>query len=450
MLDEIKRLKAQGLSNRAIAKQLGISETTVRRAPHKEEANARRNFERARARALANQKQDDPTEEAPRKQEHDDGSVTASAVTVDCIRSEDDLLRACSISLKDYVIVDRSHRAWTQLGAESRIYQMHHVSIRLAPRLSRLYRQAQRVFWPAKAHRQPLQRKTVAFIPDSQNGYVWDSRHRYLEPLHDRLAWDVAVQLCEDQQPEVIFLLGDMLDLAALSLKYTKAPTYNMTTQPALDELHWWLARLRHACPDSRIVYQAGNHESRKDRLVHDKAPELSGLKQANTDHEVLSLTHLLRLDELRIECVEEYGDGSWLWRDEAAIPVRVHHGDVVRGGGGQTAKAVAAKGRYHSVFGHIHRNELVSATTHGPDGHYHLHTLTPGCLCRVDGAVPGVSRQPDWQQGLGFMSLVDGVVHPELVQIQGGVAVRGGKVYRGEDRSAQIASDTRWPQMTV
>lgn len=422
-------LRDKGLSNRAIARQLGVSEVTVRRT----------------LKRIAAAESDDDT---PTVRQNEDGTYTVESVQVDCIRSEAELLAVAGLSLDRWMIIDQAHRAWTQLGPEGRVYQMHHVTVRVAPRLSAICRPAKVQKFEAPPIRRAVKTGTAAFIPDSQNGYVWSAKYEHLEPLHDRRAWDVCVQVCADAQPEWIYLLGDMMDLAPLSTKYSRPPSFNMTLQPTLDELHWWLARLRAACPDSRIVYQAGNHEMRKDKLLHERAPELTGVRQANSRAEVLSLRHLLRLDELRIEAVEQYGDGTWLWRGESEVPVWVHHGSVVRGGGGATSKAANARGKYHEVFGHIHRNEMVSGTTHGPSGLYHLHTLTPGCICRVDGAVPGVSVHPDWQQGIGFMHLIDRRVHPELVHIQHGVAVRGDTVYTGHDRATEIADATGWRQM--
>ena len=53
---------------------------------------------------------------------------------------------------------------------------------------------------------------------------------------------------------------------------------------------------------------------------------------------------------------------------------------------------------------------------------------LSPGCLCRVDGAVPGVTLRPDWQQGWGWLARDSerGQVYGAAVPI-----VEGRTVYR-------------------
>lgn len=466
IIEQAKLLLADGVSQSEVARRLGIHRCTLDRNL---DPTARERFNAARTAALRNQKQaaqsqrtQSPQEPRNGPQPHDgadngvarvsdeDGEGVRQLAVTDAggICSVADLLAKAGVDPLSVVILDQSHNAWTTPGPDGTVLQMHQVKARVATKAEHLYRPATPVRFASLPIRPMMASKTAAFIPDTQIGFVWDRRHRHLDPLHDRRAMDAAWQMVAAAQPEIIFLLGDMLDLASASTKFPRPATYNQTIQPSIDELYWWLARLRAECPDSQIVYQAGNHEARLGKLVDERASELGGLCQAGGKTPLLSLRHLLRLDELDIRAVEVYGDGTWLWKGETETPMLVHHGEIVGGGSNGTAKKTAARGRYHSVFGHVHRNESYSATVHGPDGVYHVHTITPGCLCRVDGSVPGVTRSPDWQQGLGFATLVSGTVHPELVAIQDGCAVRGGSVTIGQERAVDIARDLDWPQM--
>ena len=466
VIEQAKALLAEGLSQSEVARRLGIHRCTLDR---RLDPTARDRFNAARTAALKNQKQAPQSQRTQSPQEPRNESLPplGAVKVVECGGSDDsasqlelavtdaggicsvaDLLAKAGVDPLSVVILDQSHNAWTTPGPDGTVLQMHQVKARVATKAEHLYRPATPVRFASLPIRPMMASKTAAFIPDTQIGFVWDRRHRYLEPLHDRRAMDAAWQMVAAAHPETIFLLGDMLDLASASTKFPRPATYNQTIQPSIDELYWWLARLRAECPDSQIVYQAGNHEARLGKLVDERASELGGLCQAGGKVPMLSLRHLLRLDELDIRAVEVYGDGTWLWKGETETPMLVHHGEIVGGGGNGTAKKTAARGRYHSVFGHVHRNESYSTTVHGPDGVYHVHTITPGCLCRVDGSVPGVTRSPDWQQGLGFATLVGSTVHPELVAIQDGCAVRGGSVTIGQERAVDIARDLDWTQM--
>ena len=102
--------------------------------------------------------------------------------------------------------------------------------------------------WSPVKPRQTFERVQVAdpdvtlVIPDSQNGYRWVDRHQRLEPLHDRRAWDIAVQVAALLKPARIVLLGDMVDYAEGSKRWPVTPDLRATTQPTIEELHWWLS----------------------------------------------------------------------------------------------------------------------------------------------------------------------------------------------------------------
>lgn len=290
--------------------------------------------------------------------------------------------------------------------------------------------------------------QSTLFIPDLQLGFCWRKRYTYLEPMHDRTAMDAVIALAKEMQPTNIVLLGDMLDLAPWSTRFPRKPEYRQTTQPAIDELHWWLADLRSVAPSSKILYLAGNHEERISKAAVELLPEATGVAPALETDPVLSLNRLLHLDRLDIDYVGPYGADWWLW-PESNSPVRVTHGNKVRGGAGGTATAIAKSSRWSEVYGHIHKVEMVQKTFHGPNGPQTVTALSPGCLVRVPGPTPGVSLTPDWQQGVGVAILDENTndVHMHLLPITNGRIVWNGKVFEGQDPYERIAFETGWKQ---
>ena len=291
--------------------------------------------------------------------------------------------------------------------------------------------------------------ETCLFVPDLQLGFAWQDRYTYLDPMHDRTAMDAVVSMARGMKPDIIVLLGDMLDLAPWSTRFPRKPEYRQTTQPAIDELHWWLADLRKASPSSKILYLAGNHEERMAKAAVELLPEATTLAPALESDSILSLNRLLHLDKLDIEYVGPYGADWWLW-PQSNSPVRVTHGTKVRAGSGATATAIAKTARWSEVYGHIHKVEFVQKTFHGPDGPQQITALSPGCLVRVPGPTPGVSLTPDWQQGVGVAILDTNTndVHMQVLPITNGRIVWNGSVFEGQDPYERIAFETGWKQI--
>ena len=427
VLDLIDKYLEEGLTEPKIAALCGVSRQVVQRYKRK----------KCKTPARTEHAKSDITDETVH------GVRTVSATSVDCIKSVSALIAEVGADLDDVIVTHQAHRAWTQLGQDSQIFQMHHTSVSLVPRAETLYRAASAYGADSPAFLPAIQTGTALFIPDTQIGFIWGEKHRHLIPLHDRVAMDCVWRIAYATQPEDIFLLGDMLDMASLSMKFPRPATYMQTLQPAIDELGWWLERLRRECPNSRIHYLKGNHEDRLEKLVDSQANELGGIRAAGSNKPLLSLTNLLNMERLQIACQEDYDAGIWLWTDIADVPVWVHHGTVARNGSGKTTRSIAQRSLYHTVQGHVHRNEQFSSTLHGPGGMRNVHSVSPGCLCRLDGVVPG-DGHPDWQQGCARFSLIDEKVHPQLVHVQGGIAILDG-VHQGVDVAHIIQNDTGW-----
>ena len=151
----------------------------------------------------------------------------------------------------------------------------------------------------------------------------------------------------------------------------------------------------------------------------------------------MLSVPYLLRLDELNVEYVGGYPAGIfWVNENLAAI-----HGHKVTSAG-STALKVVDDSRVSLIFGHTHRIELLHKTRQVFEGPRFAWAASPGCLCRVDGAVPSTKGSTDvfgrmvptvenWQNGCAVVTYEpgDGKFALELVAIYDGECVFRGNM---------------------
>jgi hypothetical protein len=181
-----------------------------------------------------------------------------------------------------------------------------------------------------------------------------------------------------------------------------------------------------------------GNHDRRLQKAIVRNALAAFGIRRADKPDEwpVLSVPYLLRTEDLGVEYVGGYPAGIYWLNDRLACI----HGHKVRSAG-NTAAAVVDDERISTLFGHVHRIELQHRTRRVRDGHRTSLAASPGCLCRIDGTVPGVKGSTDpmgraiataenWQHGCAVLTYQedDGPFSLELVPIFDGVVI-----FRGE-----------------
>lgn len=281
--------------------------------------------------------------------------------------------------------------------------------------------------------------KTAVILPDPQIGYR-KLEDGTLDPFHDERAIEVAMQVIAYEEAEwgvdQIVNLGDFLDLPSQG-RFAQEATFANTTQLALDRGHRFLAEQRAVAPDAKIVLIEGNHDRRLQNFVESNALAAFGLRRANLPDSwpVMSLPYLLRLDEVGVDYIDAYPAGQhWI-----ADNLRAVHGDKVRSAGSTAAAYTNAMPHISTVFGHVHRLEIQSTTTFDRMGKIRSMAVSPGCLCRVDGAVPsvkgaiGTDGKPatyweNWQQGIAVIKYKDtGEFYVNLVQIDSGQTVYNG-----------------------
>lgn len=263
-----------------------------------------------------------------------------------------------------------------------------------------------------------------------------------LDPFHDDAAMDVFVQVCRHHQPDKVQILGDFLDLASQG-RFAQEAAFAQTTQHAVNAGHAFLAKLRAACPDAEIVVIEGNHDKRMQNFIETNAIAAFGLKRAGLPESwpVMSLPYLLRMDELNIQYVDAY-PAATDWDNDTTRNI---HGTKANSRGSTTAQYVTELPHLNTWAGHTHRVEVTYRSVTGARGHaVESYSANPGCLCRVDGAVPSVNGAigadgnaahvvENWQQGIGFAYYKDAESWPHVYRIRNGRTLINGTEYTSE-----------------
>ena len=262
--------------------------------------------------------------------------------------------------------------------------------------------------------RHPRDRVAVV-LPDPQLGYR-QFEDGTLDPFHDDDAIDVALQVTADLRPDRVVCLGDFQDFAEFG-KYTQEAAFARTTQRGIDRGHELAGQMRAAAPDAEIDVMEGNHDRRAEKRILETNIAAWGLKRAadTTGWPVFSVPYLCAFDAFDVRYVGGYPAGE-LWITDQ---LRCIHGIKVRSGG-STAAAVVKDDGVSTIFGHVHRLELQHLTRRVRGTGSSLLAATPGCLCRVDGAVPsvkgstGLDGRPvpsaeNWQQGMAVVEYREG-----------------------------------------
>lgn len=301
--------------------------------------------------------------------------------------------------------------------------------------------------WTPTTHLKTEKDMKCAFIlPDPQIGY-----RRYedgtMDPFHDTQAIDVALQiqayLQEKYGVDIVINLGDFLDLQEHS-KYVQEASFANTTQAAINYGYEFLAKQRAISPEARIALLEGNHDNRLNLYATRNANASYGLKKADSldGDPVLSVQNLLCLKELNVEFYDKYpSQESQIWLGKY---LRAMHGNKVRSAGNTAVAYTNDTPHLSTIFGHIHRIEMQYRTTFDADGPIRSVGFTPGCLCRVDGAVPSVNsgvgsdgrpgkHYENWQQGVGVVwyNEESGRFAIEAVNIIDGTAIYQGTEFR-------------------
>lgn len=259
-------------------------------------------------------------------------------------------------------------------------------------------------------------------LPDMQFGFDRDVyTGKLTETYHDRRALDVALQLVEYIRPDVLIYGGDQQDYASFG-RWPKQPQFLNTTQAAIIENAYWLKRFKDAANPRKQIMLEGNHDMRVIGDIVKNIPALYGLKAAAEVHlpPIYTMPKLLSLHTLGIDYIPNYPNSEyWLNEDLQAI-----HGTTAKSKSGATVSELIHNVNHSFITNHIHRREVMSRTVWRYGRRREIWGMCPGCLCRVDGAVPGVKARQNWQQGIGLILYGDGWEEMRVIPINEGRAI--------------------------
>lgn len=279
--------------------------------------------------------------------------------------------------------------------------------------------------------------KTAVVLPDQQIGYRdFDG---VLDPFHDEDAMNVALQIASDVKPDKIVNLGDFLDLAAHG-RFDQEPSFQRTTQAAIDRGHLHLAEQRAIATDAEIHLLAGNHDARITKHLMNNAAASFGLRKgcAPESWPVMTIPYLLRLDELGVTWHGGYPTGRVHINNRL---ICVHGEYIAPRPSAIAAKVWQADPLVSVIHGHTHHSYQEYRTL-PVNGKPTLQMVgSPGCLCSVTGNVPAhnsgildsgrpAPRVMNWQQGIFVVSYEDG---DGWFSVENVVIHRGRALFRGK-----------------
>lgn len=231
-------------------------------------------------------------------------------------------------------------------------------------------------------------------------------------PYHDSRVLDLLGDFLDKIRPDELHLLGDINDCTAIN-RFGDIPRDARCRSLCFefDVAEELLQRLTDRLPNTRIICYQGNHE---DRLV----------RYAKTHLEIYDL-----LQEVSpFKNWRPYGD---LYRSGK---LHLTHGDLVRKGSGNTARAMLEKHGVSVIHGHSHRGGSHYRTTHaGVIGAWENF-----CCCRFD--QPYLKSLPDWQHGWSVVYNMQDRFHVVQVPVINYRYVFEHKEFRHED----LAQGTR------
>lgn len=174
---------------------------------------------------------------------------------------------------------------------------------------------------------------------------IWPDTHL---PYADPRAVSLALQVGKYYQPDLVVLLGDMLDCTGFSRFPHDQVNPKSFLQTELDEWHGLAESIREMAPHAERVYLLGNHEERIERWLWSQ-PHLTGFAG-------LRLASLLTLSE--------HGFRPEVEREVmlCAGHLTVTHGTRIGGqSAGLAARQEMSRHGTSTVTGHTHRLALVT-----------------------------------------------------------------------------------------
>ncbi len=277
------------------------------------------------------------------------------------------------------------------------------------------------------AYKAPIKKTLV--IGDAQVGFERSMKTGKLSnTFHDESAMGVILQVLKVDKFDEIVILGDMLDMTEAS-KYQQKPEFFNTLQPSINFLGAYLLEIRKLAPNAKIVFLQGNHEQRIINQIIDNFKFAYSLKAFNDETPIYSLEKLLDLKSINVELIDKYPGGTYWITDK----LRVIHGDLIN------MEKELESSQTSFICGHIHKYRQFTRTFHNRDSIETLNGVSIGCLCKIDGTVPGVTSRPSWVQGFAIVHSIDNRSQISHFEINNGSIIYNSKLISNEGLNFEI-----------
>lgn len=361
----------------------------------------------------------------------DDAEVTSATHRGHSMDDPDAMLRERGLDPEQWVIESATINEWDGPSAEDGMVTYHQAKLNLRRKRPELQVVAARSDgWKAPLRSRPSTKgtKLIVVTGDQQ------------APFHDENLHYLFCGWLEENDPDELVALGDKVDFPDIS-RHRLDPENTAVVNECIQAGYDLFRGYRLAAPNTRMQFMPGNHDERIRNILLDKpsVQPLYGVKVADTPEEegpaVLTLPHLLRLDELGIEYVDPQGPYD-LAQINLSAKLAVRHGWIARQGSGVSALATLEHLGYSIIVGHTHRQSIIYKTTHDIDSDpTTLTAAEAGCMCRIDQEVrkgrkwPNFTPLPDWQQGFTTVT-----VHPDgFFRIENATYVNGTLLWRDQ-----------------
>lgn len=363
----------------------------------------------------------------------DNGELTSRTLRGNSMDDPDSMLRERGLDPEDWTIESATINEWDGPSADEGMITYHQAKLNLRKKRSELQVVAARSDgWKAPFVKPAIRgRNTPRLIVVTGDQQA---------PFHDENLHYLFCAWLEDNKPDELVALGDKVDFPDIS-RHRLDPENTAVVNECIQAGYDLFRGYRVAAPNTCMKFMPGNHDERIRNILLDKpsVQPLYGIKQADTPEEdgpaVLTLPHLLRLDELNIDYIDPRGPYD-LAQINLSNKLAVRHGWIARQGSGTSALATLEHLGYSIIVGHTHRQSIIYKTTHDIDSDpTTLTAAEAGCMCRIDQEVrngrkwPNFTPCPDWQQGFTTVT-----VHPDgFFRIENATYVNGTLLWRDQ-----------------
>lgn len=228
-------------------------------------------------------------------------------------------------------------------------------------------------------------------------------------PYEDKKALSLVEGFLVELQPDYLVYNGDANDFYLIS-KFDKNPDRIPHMQGDINSTKAMFRRHRRALPNTRMIFEEGNHEDRLRRFLWSKVAVMASL-------DCLTIPELFDLKEYEIEYVPY----------ECGVKVNdvflVIHSNIASVHSSYTAKRLFEKHGGCGICGHTHRGGSFYKTDRfGIWGWWENF-----CLCDLH---PDYMKHPNWQHGFSLVHFKGDRFWVEQIPIVNYKFIYGGKLY--------------------